>query len=85
METMQYAGFHTVTIQSAVRYDVSYDEYSFVREVLLNACCLRTLRLDVGGEVDAIITLASSNYRALLSKYAEKVAEVARFIPSTRE
>jgi len=85
MESVQYAGFSTVTIQSAVRYDVSYDEYSFVREVLLNACCLRTLRLDVGGEVDAVITQASSNYRAILSKYADRVAEVARFVPSTRE
>jgi phosphoenolpyruvate carboxylase len=85
METVQYAGFNTVTVQSAVRYDVSYDEYSFVREVLLNACCLRTLRLDVGGEVDTVITLASSNYRALLSKYAAKVVEVARLVPSTRE
>jgi phosphoenolpyruvate carboxylase len=85
METVHYAGFHTATVQSAVMYDVSYDEYSFVRDVLLNACCLRTLRLDVGGEVDAILTLASSNYRTLLSNYAEKVAEVARLILSTRE
>jgi len=85
VEAVQYAGYSTVTIQSAIRYDVSYDEYNFVKETIENTCCLRALRSELGDELDTVITMASSRYRSLLSKYAEKVAEIARIIPSTRD
>ncbi len=85
IETVQYVGYSTVTVQSAIRYDASYDEYNFVKEMLLNACCLRTLRASPTDELEVVITMASSRYRSLLSKYADKVAEMARVIPSTRD
>ncbi|MEZ0318550.1 MAG: phosphoenolpyruvate carboxylase [Pyrobaculum sp.] len=83
LEVVQYAGYHTATIQSAVRYDTSLDEYVKVRESIQNACC--SARQRVGDEVMYIIQQASSRYRQILLKYVDKVVEVARLVPGTRD
>ncbi|ACB39366.1 phosphoenolpyruvate carboxylase [Pyrobaculum neutrophilum] len=84
LEVIQYAGYYTATIQSAVRYDTSYDEYTRVRESILNACCLPSRDIDTP-EVEGLITKASSTYRSLIVKYAERVVQVARLVPGTRD
>ncbi|MFN3805041.1 MAG: phosphoenolpyruvate carboxylase [Pyrobaculum sp.] len=83
LEVVQYAGYHTATIQSAVRYDVSLEEYIKVREAILNACC--QARHSPPEDVVAIITEASAKYRSLVFRYVDRVTEVARLVPGTRD
>jgi len=83
MEVVQYAGYYTATIQSAVRYDVALEEFLKVREAILNGCCAPRQRAP--DEVLHIVQEASAKYRALVMKYADKVIEVARLVPSTRD
>ncbi|MCY0890581.1 MAG: phosphoenolpyruvate carboxylase [Pyrobaculum arsenaticum] len=83
LEVVQYAGYYTATIQSAVRYDTSLDEYVKVRESILNACC--GTRGLVGEEVLPLIQEASAKYRSQAMKHVDKIAEVARLVPSTRD
>lgn len=83
LEVVQYAGYYTATIQSAVRYDVSLDEYIRVREAILNACCQN--RQSPSEDVVAIISEASAKYRSLVFKYVERMTEVARLVPGTRD
>jgi len=82
LEVIQYAGYHTVTIQSAVRYDVSYEEYQRVRDTLLNACCIKPK--DVG-DITHMVSEASMKYKAVIQKYTERILDVAKLIPSTRD
>ena len=83
LEVVQYAGYYTATIQSAVRYDTSLDEYVKVKESILNACC--NSRSPVGEEVLSLIQEASSKYRSQVMKHVDKIVEVARLVPSTRD
>ncbi|MEM1903091.1 MAG: phosphoenolpyruvate carboxylase [Pyrobaculum sp.] len=79
----QYAGYYTATIQSAVRYDVSIDEYYKVKDSILDLCCIKK----AASHEDAImlITEASSMYRSIVYKHVDVVTEMARFVPSTRD
>lgn len=83
LEVVQYAGYYTATIQSAVRYDTSLDEYVKVKESILNACC--NSRSPVEEEVLSLIQEASSKYRSQVMKHVDKIVEVARLVPSTRD
>ncbi|MEZ0248697.1 MAG: phosphoenolpyruvate carboxylase [Thermoproteus sp.] len=83
LEVVQYAGYHTATIQSAVRYDASLEEYQKVKESILNACCAS--RNKAPEEVLHIIQEASSRYRSLVTRYVDRLLEVARLVPSTRD
>ncbi|MEM1572308.1 MAG: phosphoenolpyruvate carboxylase [Pyrobaculum sp.] len=83
LEVVQYAGYYTATIQSAVRYDTSLDEYIRVKESILNACC--GVRSSVSDEVLPLIQEASSKYRSQVMKHVDKIVEVARLVPSTRD
>jgi len=82
-EASQYSGFRTATIQSAVRYDVPYQQYLSVRETLL-AAAGRGPSLDRSWASRAVKE-ASEIYRTLVLKYADKIAELASLIPSTRD
>ncbi|KUO92044.1 MAG: phosphoenolpyruvate carboxylase [Pyrobaculum sp. OCT_11] len=80
VETLQYAGYRTATVQSAVRYDVSYAEFLRVRETLSR------LHPPRGFEIkETWVEVASRMYRDLVVIYLPKIAEVASAIPSTRE
>ncbi|MFN3383371.1 MAG: phosphoenolpyruvate carboxylase [Archaeoglobaceae archaeon] len=83
LEVLQYAGYHTATIQSAIRYDVSLEEYRKAKETILNACCNTSSK--ISEDVVSIIMEASAKYRSIVSKYVEKVIEMAKLIPSTRD
>lgn len=83
LEVVQYSGYHTATVQSAVRYDASLDEYVRVRESILNACC--GVRAPVGDDVLSLIQEASMKYKLQMLKHAERVVEVARLVPTTRD
>lgn len=85
VEAAQYSGFHTATVQSAVRYDVPYQQYLSVKEALLSSAGRRPdTSLDLGW-ASSVVKEAAESYRRLASKYAEKIAEVAALIPSTRD
>lgn len=79
-----YRGFSTSTIQSAVRYDVSFSEYEKVRSVLENEVDAEP-SADVNDDVTRIVEIASSSYRALVTRYLQRIKEISPIIPSTRE
>lgn len=83
VEVDQYAGFATATVQSAVRYDVPYQRYLEVRAALSSPPG-EPRQIDEAFAAEAI-SRASRSYRALVAKYAEKIAEIAQIIPSTRD
>ncbi|MFZ8839210.1 MAG: phosphoenolpyruvate carboxylase [Pyrobaculum sp.] len=80
VETLQYAGYRTATVQSAVRYDVSYAEFLRVRETLSRLHPPRGLEIK-----ETWVEVASRMYRDLVDVYLPKIVEVASAIPSTRE
>jgi phosphoenolpyruvate carboxylase len=79
VEALQYAGYRTATVQSAVRYDVSYAEFLRVRETLSRLHPPRGLEIK-----ETWVEVASRMY-SLVDVYLPKIAEVASAIPSTRE
>jgi phosphoenolpyruvate carboxylase len=80
VETLQYSGYRTATVQSAVRYDVSYAEFLRVRETLSRLYPPRGLEIK-----ETWVEVASRMYRDLVDVYLPKIVEVASAIPSTRE
>jgi phosphoenolpyruvate carboxylase len=80
VEALQYAGYRTATVQSAVRYDVSYAEFLRVRETLSRLHPPRGLEIK-----ETWVEVASRMYRDLVDVYLPKIVEVASAIPSTRE
>jgi phosphoenolpyruvate carboxylase len=80
VEALQYSGYRTATVQSAVRYDVSYAEFLRVREALSRLHPPRGLEIK-----ETWVEVASRMYRDLVDVYLPKIAEVASAIPSTRE
>jgi len=80
VEALQYSGYRTATVQSAVRYDVSYAEFLMVRETLSRLHPPRGLEIK-----ETWVEVASRMYRDLVDVYLPKIAEVASAIPSTRE
>ncbi|MEM2388856.1 MAG: phosphoenolpyruvate carboxylase [Ignisphaera sp.] len=83
MEVEQYKGFSTVTIQSAVRYDVTYTDYRKVQSVLLNNIDGVPRRVDP--EIIQLIENATLRYRTLVAKYIDIVNKYAMTIPTTRD
>lgn len=84
-EAAQYSGYYTATIQSAVRYDVPYQQYLGVKEAILS---------NIGGRPDPAFDVewaaraveeAAKLYRGLVFKYGERVSEVSSLVPSTRD
>ncbi len=84
LEVVQYSGYYTATVQSAVRYDTSLDEYMRVKESILNACC-GGARSPMGDDLLSLMQEASMKYKLQMLKHADKVVEVARLVPSTRD
>jgi len=84
LEVIQYAGYYTATIQSAIRYDASIDEYTKVRNAILNACCVQAQAREVE-DVENYITQAAESYGSTVVKYLDRMLEVARLVPSTRD
>ncbi|MGC9118645.1 MAG: phosphoenolpyruvate carboxylase [Thermoproteus sp.] len=85
VEAGQYSGFRTATVQSAVRYDVPYQRYLSVKETLLAAAGRGPDASLDAAWASLVVREASESYRQLVSKYADKIAELASLIPSTRD
>ncbi len=83
LEVIQYSGYYTATIQSAVRYDMSFDDYRKVRNTILSACCLPPRNIDL--DITEIIHEASKSYKEVVLRYINVINEVAKVIPSTRD
>jgi phosphoenolpyruvate carboxylase len=64
VETLQYSGYRTATVQSAVRYDVSYAEFIRVRETLSRLHPPRGLEIK-----ETWVEVASRMYRDLVDVY----------------
>ncbi len=82
VEAAQYAGYSTVTVQSAIRYDSSFDEYLRFRNSVVPP---RRRREAAVGDVRPLIERASRMYRRTIQKYLDAVREVSRLVPSTRD
>ncbi|CCC81750.1 phosphoenolpyruvate carboxylase [Thermoproteus tenax] len=82
LEVIQYAGYHTATIQSAIRYDASFEDYIKVKDSILNACCMDARGVD---DVDKLVGEAATSYKSVVAKYVNALLEVARLVPSTRD
>lgn len=83
VEVEQYSGYSTVTIQSAIRYDVGMSDYSKVRMTLLERVDETPRRVDESAL--SIAEKARSAYKSLVAKYADMVAETAKHVPTTRD
>ena len=83
LEVEQYSGYHTATIQSAVRYDMPYSSYRKVAETIIGHAGRKPKPLDVD-EVSGLIEAASSEYRRVLARVAPFIVAYSSFIPRTR-
>uniref|UniRef100_A0A7C5XR29 Phosphoenolpyruvate carboxylase n=1 Tax=Ignisphaera aggregans TaxID=334771 RepID=A0A7C5XR29_9CREN len=83
IEVQQYMGFTTVTIQSAVRYDVTYTDYRKVQSTLLNN--IGRVPRNVEPDVIKFIEDATTMYRYLVARYINMVNRYALNIPTTRD
>ncbi|MEM0340660.1 MAG: phosphoenolpyruvate carboxylase [Acidilobaceae archaeon] len=83
VEVEQYSGYSTATVQSAVRYDVSMNDYNKVRMTILEK--IDEVSRKIEDEALSIAEKARSAYRSLLAKYATTVSDFAKHIPTTRD
>jgi len=82
-EVRQYGGYSTATIQSAIRYDVPFEEYQRVSSLILEGVGSKPARVD--SSVLELVERAEIAYRSLVERYLEKVVSLARQIPQTRD
>jgi len=83
IEVQQYTGFTTVTIQSAVRYDVTYTDYQKVQSTLLNNIGKTPKKVEL--DIVKFIEDATTMYRHLVARYIDIVNRYASNIPTTRD
>ncbi|MCS7110627.1 MAG: phosphoenolpyruvate carboxylase [Ignisphaera sp.] len=83
MEVEQYRGFSTVTIQSAIRYDVTYSDYQRVQSALLTNIGGTSRKVDP--QLLQLVDEAAMKYRALVARYIDVVNKYASVIPTTRD
>jgi len=86
LEAKQFRGYHTVTIQSAVRYDAPLSSYLHVKRKLLENLGQKP-QPSIANDEDAlqVVNEASTSYREVVSRHIDKIARVASLIPVTRE
>lgn len=82
-EVEHYRGYNTVTIQSAVRYDVPFNEYRKVYTTLRQGLGAEPRK--VSPEILQLIGKAASKYRATVSRYLEVLNKYSIHVPSTRD
>ncbi|MDK6029133.1 phosphoenolpyruvate carboxylase [Ignisphaera sp. 4213-co] len=82
-EVKHYQGYSTVTIQSAIRYDVPFAEYRKVFSSIMQ--WLGKKPHEVSASVLRIIRSASESYRKTVARYLEVLVKYASYIPSTRD
>uniref|UniRef100_A0A7J2U2S0 Phosphoenolpyruvate carboxylase n=1 Tax=Ignisphaera aggregans TaxID=334771 RepID=A0A7J2U2S0_9CREN len=82
-EVRHYQGYKTVTIQSAVRYDVPFSEYQKVSSSILQWLGKPVRKVDAG--VLKVVRRAFESYRKTVSKYLDLLVKFSSCIPSTRD
>ena len=86
LEARQFKGYYTVTIQSAIRYDAPLNSYLHVKHKLLENLGQKPEPSTVSEEeILQLVNEASTSYREVVARHAERIAQVASLIPVTRE
>ncbi|MEM1525998.1 MAG: phosphoenolpyruvate carboxylase [Ignisphaera sp.] len=79
----RYKGFSTATIQSAIRYDIPFNDYLVVKNTISEN--VGSSSFDVGYEVVEFVDKACKMYRELVSRYINPIQRIAEAVPSTRD
>ncbi len=82
-EVQHYRGYSTVTIQSAVRYDIPFDVYHEVYKTLIENVNNSPRNMDSG--ILDLVERSTMMYRSLVKRYIEKLNSYAEYIPQTRD
>ncbi len=82
-----WRGYKTVTIQSALRYNTPYEEYTSTIEKLRDNSGLEPLVLDIDQEkmLRMIIRESAKTYEKRLRSMTSRIIEVAKHMPRTRD
>ncbi|ADM28568.1 phosphoenolpyruvate carboxylase [Ignisphaera aggregans DSM 17230] len=83
LEVQHYRGYSTVTIQSAIRYDVPFDEYHNVYRTLIENIDGSPRSID--SKILDLVERSTLMYRSLVKRYIEKLNSYATYIPQTRD
>ncbi|MEM0027749.1 MAG: phosphoenolpyruvate carboxylase [Ignisphaera sp.] len=82
-EVRHYQGYSTVTIQSAVRYDIPFTDYRKVSSTIMQ--WLGKKPKDIPSLVLRIIRDAAESYKKTIARYLGILVKYASSIPSTRD
>ena len=82
-EVRHYQGYKTVTIQSAVRYDVPYSEYRKVSSAILQWSGKPVKNAEA--KVIDLVRRASESYKRTMARYMDSLIKYSSFIQSTRD
>jgi phosphoenolpyruvate carboxylase len=82
-EVRHYQGYKTVTIQSAVRYDVPFSEYQKVSSAILQWLGKPVRKVEAN--VLRFVRKASESYRRTVSRYLDALIKFASYVPTTRD
>jgi len=82
-EVQHYHGYKTVTMQSAVRYDIPYDEYKRVSSTVLQWLGRPVRRVEAG--ISRFIYKAFKSYKETVSRYLDILIRFSSLIPLTRD
>lgn len=82
-EAKQYAGYHTVTVQSAIRYDADSASYQRFLDAVLSQ--QHSGAENTSESVIEMIREAELHYRKTLVKISRIVLDYSRAIPQTRD
>jgi len=82
-EVQHYQGYKTVTIQSAVRYDVPYNEYKRVSSTILWQLERPVRKVETS--VNRLVYRASESYKRTVTRYLDSLVRFSSYIPLTRD
>ncbi|MEM1532625.1 MAG: phosphoenolpyruvate carboxylase [Desulfurococcaceae archaeon] len=85
LEVKTYKGYSTVTVQSAIRYDVPLNEYEFFRETVINGANVEPDAAIDEESLRLFIKESSESYRSFVGRILRGIEHVINLIPSTRD
>ncbi len=85
LEVETYRGYSTVTVQSAIRYDVPLNEYELFRETVVGGANAEPSAAIDEESLRLFIKESSESYRSFVGRILRGVEHVIGLIPSTRD